>query len=60
MFTDRNRAIRERQMSHDLYRSGLDHYSGEYDETAMSWLLVTKEPSDLFLYFIVAPYAIAM
>ena len=36
MFTDRNRAIRERQMSHDLYRSGLDHYSGEYDETAMS------------------------
>ena len=36
MFTDRNRAVRERQMSHDLYRSGLDHYSGEYDETAMS------------------------
>ena len=30
------RAIRERQMSHDLYRSGLDHYSGEYDEAAMS------------------------
>jgi hypothetical protein len=29
------RAIRERQMSHDLYRSGLDHYSGGYDETAM-------------------------
>ena len=23
-------------MSHDLYRSGLDHYSGEYDEAAMS------------------------
>ena len=36
MFTDRNRAIRERQMSHDLYRSGIDHYSGEYDEAAMS------------------------
>ena len=30
------RAIRERQMSHDLYRSGIDHYSGEYDETAMN------------------------
>ena len=36
MFTDRNRAIRERQMSHDFYRSGLDHYAGEYDEAAMS------------------------
>ena len=36
MFTDRNRAIRERQMSHDFYRSGIDHYAGEYDEAAMS------------------------
>ena len=35
MFTDRNRAIRERQVSHDLYRSGIDHYNGEYDERAM-------------------------
>ena len=35
MFTDRNRAIRERQMSHDFYRSGIDHYAGEYDEAAM-------------------------
>ena len=37
--TDRNRAImrrgRERQMSHDFYRSGIDHYAGEYDEAAM-------------------------
>ena len=35
MFTDRNRAIQERQMSHDFYRSGIDHYAGEYDEAAM-------------------------
>jgi hypothetical protein len=34
--SDQARAIRERQMSHDLYRSGLDHYNGEYDEAAMS------------------------
>ena len=32
---DQARAIRERQMSHDFYRSGIDHYAGEYDEAAM-------------------------
>ena len=32
---DQARAIRERQMAHDFYRSGIDHYAGEYDEAAM-------------------------
>ena len=35
MSREQSRAIRERQMSHDFYRSGLDHYAGEYDEAAI-------------------------